>query len=97
MEQCIQQWTNQIGYPFIHVQKNSKFIQIQQIEFGKFNNHFWNTWITFQNHSIWLQNSLMKLDIEDDNWLIIQSNGKHDSVNRCFTEIKEYLADQMVL
>lgn len=75
MEQSILEWSHQTGYPLIHIRKNADQIQIQETEFGKASTQFWNTRLTINNQTFWLQKNSMNFDIEDNNWLTVKSNG----------------------
>lgn len=75
MEQSIQQWSHQIGYPLIYIQKTANNIQIIETDFGESTSLFWNARITVNNQTFWLQKNSTNFDIEDNNWLTIKSNG----------------------
>ncbi|XP_037027634.1 aminopeptidase Ey-like [Bradysia coprophila] len=80
MEQCIHEWTQQIGYPIIHIRQiGANKVQIEEMELAsgnlrQSNPHFWSTHITINNQTLWLQNNGTKFDIEDD-WLTVKSTG----------------------
>ncbi|KAJ6639969.1 Aminopeptidase Ey [Pseudolycoriella hygida] len=75
LKTSLDEWTQQIGYPVVHIKKNEKNIQIKETEFGMESSHFWSMPINIKNQTLWLHEGSTNFDIEENNWLTIASNG----------------------